>query len=130
MNEHAGQILVVDDEPQVSNVLARHIRGAGFQVEIAGSAEEAINLSDTESFDLILIDIVLPGQSGFYALQTLSRKCDADIFMMTGYGADEIRKDAELLGAAGVIQKPVELEALSKIISGLKQNCGVSGACS
>ena len=43
---------------------------------------------------------------------------------MTGYAADEIRKDAELLGADGVIQKPVEFEALVKIINGLKVSCG------
>ena len=95
MNEHSGRILAVDDEPQVSNVLARHIRSAGFRVEIACSAEEAISLASEEPFDLLLI-----------------------------------RKDTELLGAAAVIQKPVELEALSKIISGLKLNCGVNGACS
>lgn len=124
ISTHPRRILVVDDEPQITAVLSRYARAVGFQSRIAGNVDDAIRLVEAEEFDLILLDIILPGRTGFSAIQTLKRKSDAVIFIMTGYAADEIRKDAELLGADGVIQKPVEFEALVKIINGLKVSCG------
>ena len=116
MKEKIRRILVVDDELGVSTVLTRYIQGAGCDVRTAGSAEDAIGLAGNEDFDLILLDIVLPGISGFGAIEALKRKCDAAIIIMTGYDAEEFRKDAELLGAIGIIEKPVEFQKLLRII--------------
>ncbi|MFH1619618.1 MAG: response regulator, partial [bacterium] len=106
-----------------ANVLSRYIRSEGCEVRTAGSAEEAIALTGRESFDLILLDLVLPGITGFGAIEALKRQGDAPIIIMTGYGEEDVRSDAESLGVSGVIGKPVEFQKLLDIIRGLRHGC-------
>ncbi len=114
------RILVVDDESAVVDVLTRYLRNAGCDVRAASSAEEAIALAAHERFDLVMLDVVLPGMTGFGAIAALRRQSDVPIIMMTGYIEDEARKDAELLGADGLIVKPVEFEKLLETIRGFR----------
>lgn len=119
------RILIVDDEPAVVNVLTRYIRREGYDVRTAGSAEEAINLTGKESFDLIVLDVVLPGITGFGAIEALKGQGDIPIIMMSGCVDEETRKDAESLGADALIAKPVEFETLMDVIHGLRRNYGL-----
>ena len=113
------RILIVDDEPAVAAVLSRYCRNEGCEARIAGSAEEAISLTGRESFDLIMLDIVLPGLSGFGAIEVLKRFGDVAILMMSGCADEETRKDAVMMGALGLIGKPVEFEKLLPILQAL-----------
>ena len=61
ISTHPRRILVVDDEPQITAVLSRYARAVGFQSRIAGNVDDAIRLVEAEEFDLILLDIILPG---------------------------------------------------------------------
>lgn len=116
INMKSARILIVDDEPVVVQVLSRQLRGKGCTVRSAGSAEDAILLARGEPFDLILLDINLPGASGFSVINALKSMSDAIILVMTGHADEEIRKDAILLGAAELIAKPFEHQQLMSII--------------
>jgi DNA-binding response OmpR family regulator len=119
MNERQSRILVVDDEPCVTALLSRYCRGEGYEVSVAGSAEEAIDLTGAANFDLIILDIVLPGLSGFAALRVLKQSTDAPILMMSGCADLETRKDALLMGALDLIDKPLKFQNLMSILHAL-----------
>lgn len=110
------RVLVVDDDPFVLRVLSRQLRNGGCMIRSAADAEQAILLAERERFDVILLDLVLPDVSGFSAIKTLKNISDAVILAMTGYADEEIRKDAMLLGAVGLLEKPFEYRQLMAAI--------------
>ena len=62
--EHVARILVVDDEPYITDLLGAALRFEGFTVEVAATGHEAIALSTKERHDLILLDVMLPDMNG------------------------------------------------------------------
>ena len=62
-------ILIVEDEPPISNLIRMSLQKAGYRCQCAFDGEQAINLIDTQSFDLILLDIMLPKIDGFELLE-------------------------------------------------------------
>ena len=116
VNMQSKRVLIVDDEPVIVQVISRQLRGKGCVVRSAGNAEDAILLARENHFDLILLDINLPGASGFSVINTLKSISDAIILIMTGHADEEIRKDAILLGAAELIAKPFEHQQLMSMI--------------
>ena len=72
-------ILIVDDDADLSAIVARYLESEGFAVERAASAEEAYDVLATRAFDLVLLDINLPGDDGFAACAALRRASDVPI---------------------------------------------------
>ncbi|MFA5138254.1 MAG: response regulator [Elusimicrobiota bacterium] len=108
------RVLVVDDEAAVVSVVARLLERMGHAVAGASTAEQALEFLKTESFDVILLDIELPGMTGFQALERFAEVSKASVVLISGYADEEFRKDALLLGTKGLIGKPfgaVELKA-------------------
>jgi DNA-binding response OmpR family regulator len=114
-----ARILVVDDERLSVEMLGRYLSAKGHRVSGAGSAEEAAGLLRAGDFDLILLDVVLPGATGLQALAVLRRLSRAPIHMMSGNSDDDARHDARLLGASGFFGKPLDLGAVTALIDGL-----------
>lgn len=106
------RLLVVEDEEVVQQILARMLAGRGFELKAARSAEEALAILEKEAFDAILLDNVLPGMTGLRALSEILARGKAPVLMMTGHFDLEFKKDALLLGAAGLIPKPLDFDAL------------------
>lgn len=109
-------ILIVDDEPLVVKLLSRQLLAAGCRIWCAGSAEEAIALARREDLDVIMLDLVLPGISGYSAINSLKNESDAAILVMSGNVDSEIEKDVMILGADGLIGKPYEFQELASIL--------------
>ncbi len=72
-------ILIVDDDVDLSAIVARYLESEGFAVERAVSAEEAYDVLATRAFDLVLLDINLPGDDGFAACAALRRASNVPI---------------------------------------------------
>lgn len=108
----SARILVVDDEPASVEILKRYLGAKGHTVAGAGSAEEAVQVLARETFDFVLLDVVLPGKTGLQALAELKRLTKAPIHVMSGQSDDESRKDALVLGADGFFGKPLDLAAI------------------
>ncbi len=112
------KILVIDDEAPVAGVLSRKLKEHGFQVWNAYNMEEALFWATEEHFDVILVDLILPGVSGYSVINYLRDKTHSSIFAMTGYATENTIRDVELLGAQGLLSKPFDMEALiPRIIS-------------
>jgi len=108
-----ARVLVVDDEPNVRKSLALALRHEGYDVETAGSAEEAEAVLREESFGLVLTDLRLPGHNGIELLrQVRSELPGTEVVVMTAFGTIEGAVEAMRLGARHYLSKPFETRDL------------------
>ncbi|MDH5542390.1 MAG: UDP-3-O-acyl-N-acetylglucosamine deacetylase [Nitrospinota bacterium] len=119
-----GSILVVDDEENITESLNGILTDEGYEVDITQSGDKALEILKEKAFDLVLLDIWLPGRKD--GLQTLreirKRKMDVDVIMISGHGSIDTAVRATKLGAHNFIEKPLSLDTvLETIHSVLKQ---------
>ena len=109
----AATILVVDDEPNILSSVARALGLEGYDVEVAGSAELALEKLERQSFDAILLDMQLPGMNGLELLSRLSEEdVTSPVLMMSGHGTIELAMEAVRRGAVDFIEKPIGSDRL------------------
>ena len=107
MTQMSKHILVIDDEPNLRHMLTVVLEKAGYTVSSAADGTEALSLTETNSFDLILCDLRMPGMDGLAFLREVSTQgLDSAIIMMSAYGTIDTAVDAMKLGAADYISKP------------------------
>ena len=108
-------ILVVEDEEKLRRVIELQLKTAGYEVEQAGTAEEAHKLADHA--DVILTDLRLPGQSGLELLTELrSQDSRTPVIVMTAFGSIETAVEAMKAGAVDFLPKPFSLDHLMTVI--------------
>jgi DNA-binding NtrC family response regulator len=118
-----SKILIVDDELSVRNSLSEWFLEDGFQVETAESAEAALQKMHQGPYDLILLDIKMPGMDGI-TLQKRIKEIDSEvvIIIMTAYASVETAVEALKLGAFDYVTKPFDPDDLSRLVrNALKQ---------
>jgi two-component system nitrogen regulation response regulator NtrX len=104
-------ILVVDDEPGVRSSISGVLQDEGFDVDSAGSGEECLEKANGAAFDVIVLDIWLPGLDGLTTLQRLrERQIDSQVVIISGHGNIESAVRAIKMGAFDFIEKPLSLE--------------------
>lgn len=81
-----ARILAVEDDPLLACHLQSHLMGCGFDVTLRHDGSEGLQLAEREDFDLILMDILLPGISGLEALQRLRRQRSVPVLLMSALG--------------------------------------------
>jgi two-component system, NtrC family, nitrogen regulation response regulator NtrX len=110
-------ILVVDDEPGVRTALSGVLRDEGYQVEAVESGEECLDRITRSAYDVILLDVWLPGADGLSTLARLrERQVDAQVVMISGHGNIESAVRAIKLGAFDFIEKPLALEKTMLVV--------------
>jgi len=111
------KILIVDDEEGIRESLASILRDERYTVEVAGSGEEALSLISKREFQVVLLDIWLPGIDG---METLTRIQDLPrppaVIMISGHGSIETAVRATKLGAFDFIEKPLSLEKVNVLV--------------
>jgi DNA-binding response OmpR family regulator len=115
----SARILIVDDEPMNVEVLLRYLETKGHAAIGASDADGAVAALRAGRFDLLLVDLVLPGRTGLQALPEFAALTRAPIHIMSGQTDADTQKDAVLLGAAGFLPKPLDLAAVRAIIDAL-----------
>ncbi|MET3132345.1 DNA-binding response OmpR family regulator [Oxalobacteraceae bacterium GrIS 1.11] len=105
-------ILVVDDDQLLSEFLGEVLRHAGYEVETAASAEDALQLIAVREPDLALLDIHLPGISGLDLAKHLHAQTAVPFMFLSGSGDSESGKQAAAYGAVGYLVKPVDAARL------------------
>ena len=106
-------ILVIDDESAIRESLEVLLMLEGYQVRMAVDGEEGLRTLGQENFDLVLLDLALPGQSGLELLpQIKDRHPELPVIMITAYGTVENVVDAIRAGAENFVQKPWDNEKL------------------
>jgi two-component system nitrogen regulation response regulator NtrX len=104
-------ILVVDDEPGVRSSISGVLQDEGFDVDTAGTGEECLEKANGAAFDVIVLDIWLPGLDGLTTLQRLrERQIDSQVVIISGHGNIESAVRAIKMGAYDFIEKPLSLE--------------------
>ena len=107
------KLLFVDDEEELVSAVVERLEIRGIEGVGVTSGDEALRLLQREHFDVVLLDVKMPGVNGLDVLRTITRAYpDTRVILMTGHGSAE---DIELglrLGAAACLQKPVDLETL------------------
>lgn len=113
-----GNVLVVDDDPEVREMLSEVISRKGFKVVSVGSGEEALEELEKQHFDLIFLDLVMPGMTGVDALSAIKEKDKkAVVVIVTGYGDDPIALDAMSLGPLFLIRKPFRVNDIVEVLN-------------
>src|ERR671918_559167 len=106
-----SSILVVDDEPGVRSSISGVLQDEGFDVDTASSGEECLEKANGAAFDVIVLDIWLPGLDGLTTLQRLrERRIDSQVVIISGHGNIESAVRAIKMGAFDFIEKPLSLE--------------------
>lgn len=103
-----AKVLLIDDELAVASVFETALKNAGYDVKIAGDARNGINLAQSEPFDVILLDQMLPDLSGNEVLKTIKSQgvnTETPISMLSNFSNDVTVKEAMGLGANDYIMK-------------------------
>ncbi len=112
------KILIIDDEKSILDLLSVVFKKEGYTVETALSAKTALELIDTNGFDLILTDIKLPQMSGMKILKHVKEKQpEMPVVMITAYGTIKQAVEALKMGASDYVVKPFNMEELKIIIA-------------
>jgi twitching motility two-component system response regulator PilH len=110
-----GTILVVDDSPTELAVITGPLRGDGYTVVTASNGEEAVNRLAQEAFDLMLLDVIMPGVNGFQLCRSLRRDpkySGLPIVLVTSKDQDSDRHWGLKQGATDYLTKPFSREQL------------------
>lgn len=106
--EEAPHILVVDDDVRLRELLQRYLMQSGYYVTSAADAAEAKAKLKSIAFDLVVLDIMMPGQDGLSLTQELRRESEVPILLLTARGASEDRIAGLEAGADDYLPKPFE----------------------
>jgi CheY-like chemotaxis protein len=105
--ESRGSILVVDDEPSVSQALKIILESEGYLAVVANTGQEGIEAVRQIPFGLIITDVYLPDMTGFELLDTVRRKgCQGPVMIITATNTPEILQEAQKRGVADILFKP------------------------
>src|SRR5215212_522046 len=111
-------VLIVDDEAGVRSALSGVLRDEGYAVDAVESGEACLDRVMRHAYDVIVLDIWLPGMDGLVTLERLrERRVDAPVVMISGHGNIESAVRAIKLGAYDFVEKPLSLEKTVLVIS-------------
>lgn len=114
-----GRVLVVDDEASIRRLYVRWLSAIGFTSVEADGGKAAVDVfsTDTEGFDLVLLDMIMPDVSGFHTFELL-REIDPEVrvVLCSGYRVDRQATIIMEAGAVGFLQKPFDREELLREI--------------
>jgi two-component system KDP operon response regulator KdpE len=118
----SAKILVVDDEPQIRRIMRTTLTAEGYAVYDARSGEEALDAVREQRFDLVLLDVNMPGMGGLEACRSIRSTSDTAIIMLTVRSAEEDKVAALDAGADDYVTKPFGMpELLARIRAALRR---------
>ena len=112
MESNNKHILVVDDDDRIRNLIKEYLKDNNFIVSTASDAEKAKLQIDQFKFDLVVLDVMMPGQSGFELTKEIKKKIPLPIILLTAKGEVENRIKGLELGADDYLSKPFEPKEL------------------
>lgn len=116
-----AKVLLVDDEAEFLATLAKRLEMRGLKVKTAGNGEDALTAVESDDFDLIILDLSMPGIDGLETLKRIkAKRPDVESIMLSGQGSVRTSIEAMKLGAEDFLQKPVKISELMEKISGAK----------
>ncbi len=123
MQDDAPHLLVVDDDRRIRELIKRFLAQNGYRVTLAADAAEARNQLSGLEFDMLIVDVMMPGETGISLTRSISRERDIPILMLTALAETENRIDGLEAGADDYLPKPFDpRELLLRINNILKRS--------
>jgi len=113
-------ILIVDDEAPMRKLVSSNLRASGFAVRSAADGTEALKLIAEHRFDLLLLDINMPGPNGLQTLEAVRRDTEVAVLMLSGRGRERNKVEAFDLGADDYLTKPF---GVAELLARVKALC-------
>lgn len=116
------KILIIEDDPDISMIEEAYLQASGFETKILSDGMDAAQIAEEEQFDLVLLDLMLPGKSGYQVCREIRDKVDIPILMVTARteSVDKVRGLG--LGADDYISKPFSLrEVIARVKAVLRR---------
>ena len=113
MNKFIAHILVVDDDEGIRSLVKQYLNENNFLVTTANSAEDAVEKITIIKFDLVVLDVMMPGKNGLEFIQENKKKIDTPIILLTAKGEANDRVKGLELGADDYLPKPFEPKELT-----------------
>jgi two-component system phosphate regulon response regulator OmpR len=117
--DDAPHLLVVDDDRRIRDLLSRFLHGEGYRVTTADNAADARAKLGSLSFDLLVLDVMMPGETGFQLAKSLRESSAVPILMLTARAEADSRIQGLELGADDYVSKPFEPRELSLRIANI-----------
>jgi two-component system, OmpR family, KDP operon response regulator KdpE len=106
------RILVIDDNPQMQKLVTANLQARSYGVQVASSGEEALNVFKIGKFDLVLLDLILPGISGIEVCNWIRQQSDVPIVVLSAREDEDMKVHALDAGADDYITKPFSQEEM------------------
>src|ERR1700694_4237927 len=119
ISDDAPHILVVDDDRRIRDLLSRYLQREGYRITTARNAADARAKLGGLAFDLLILDVMMPGESGFELAKALRRTSQVPILMLTARAEAESRIAGLEIGADDYVAKPFEARELSLRIANI-----------
>jgi DNA-binding NtrC family response regulator len=114
-----NRILIVDDDEIVRRSYLRSLESISCNIESACDGEQALSTMETKPFDVVLLDMRMPGQDGLSVLRTIKQKWpESEVVIITGYPTVDNAKEAVRLGAYDYLSKPVNPQDVINVTDG------------
>jgi len=108
------RVLLVDDEKEFVQTLSERLKMRQFASEIAYNGQEALDFTDQEDTEVMVLDLKMPGIDGFEVLKKIKQtKPDIEVIILTGHGTEKDRKTCMDLGAFAYLQKPADIDLIT-----------------
>ncbi|MBA4392642.1 MAG: two-component system response regulator [Desulfobacca sp.] len=108
-----ARVLIVDDEEAFANNIAKLISKRGYDIQAVYNGQSAINALDEGDFDVIILDLKMPGLDGLSTLKIIKgKKPSVEVIILTGHGSMDSGIDGIQLGAFDFLMKPVRFDDL------------------
>jgi two-component system, NtrC family, response regulator HydG len=117
-----GNILVVDDDRDICITMKEILEYDGYMVTLAFDGYEALEAAKNDSFDVVLMDIRMPGIDGVETFKRLKAFSSIPVILISAYAIEDLIKDALNEGVFAIIEKPVKFDLLLEIIEKTKQD--------
>jgi two-component system, OmpR family, KDP operon response regulator KdpE len=106
------RILAIDDNPQIQKLITSNLQARGYIVQTAGSGEEAMDVFMTGQFDLVILDLILPGISGIDVCIWIRQQSDVPLIVLSARSDEDLKVRALDAGADDYITKPFSQEEM------------------
>ena len=114
-------VLIVDDEPNMRATLGDILSDEGYDVSTVDTGEQAIEMCRARGYDVVLMDVRMPGIGGVEAFREIRRfQTGARVILMSAYSVEELKRMALDEGAIAFLPKPLDIESVLKLISEVK----------
>lgn len=111
------KVLLIDDEQDFLTVMSERMKARDMEVSTATSAKEALEKVEAESFDAVILDLMMPEVDGIETLKMLKKKNpELQVILLTGHATVEKGIEAMKLGAMDLVEKPADISTLTEKI--------------